>query len=214
MSFFTQRTGTPLTGSNYRIRSGYRGQAIQIHVKRGSDTILYERTHRRAWELLDSPGSEYGAFFPSTRHFARIFRDARVLDLGCGNGGLVSDLNRLGLKASGIDLYFDPQALPNRNLFPEDAFQTGFPHSSFDLITSSYSVYHYEPLSRLRELLQESLRLLSPGGRLLLSPIHESPRLAHLRELCQRLSLPFWQAPENKAIQILKIPFGNRRGLP
>ncbi|NDF13750.1 class I SAM-dependent methyltransferase [bacterium] len=214
MSFATLRTDTRFPRIRYSIRQGYRGQALQIQVKRGIDTITYDRTHRRAHELLDSPGSEYGSFFHSSRHFAEVFRDARILDLGCGNGGLVSDLRRLGIGAHGLDLYFDLQSLPRRDLIPGDAFHSELPASSFDLITSSYSVYHYEPLARLQDLLRESLRILAPGGRILLSPIHEGPRLTHLRDLCRSLSLPFWQTPENKAIQILKIPFGNLSTLP
>jgi SAM-dependent methyltransferase len=200
--------------SGITLKSNHRGQTIQIQVKRGSDTVTYERTHRRALELFDSSGSEYGTFFSSSRDFATVFRGARLLDLGCGNGGLVSDLSRLGLCATGMDLHFDAHALPNRNLRVGDAFHTGLPGSCMDLITSSYSVYHYEPLARLKELLLESLRILVPGGRILLSPIHASARLVHLRDLCERLEVAFWQAHENKAIQILKIPIGNRPPLP
>lgn len=200
--------------SCFTLKPDYRGRALQIQIKRGTETITYERTQRRALELFDSPGSEYGALFSSSRDFAKIFKGARLLDLGCGNGGLVSDLRRLGLEARGIDLHFDSHALPNKHLIEADAFRTGLADESENLITSSYSVFHYEPLGRLRELLEECLRILRPGGRMLLSPIHEGARLQHLRALCARRGLGFWQAPENKAIQILKIAIGNQPSLP
>jgi len=215
MSFFIRDlSSSAILTVNYRLKTGHRGQALQIEVNRGAESVIYQRTHRRAFDLFDSPTAEYGSFFSSSRQFAAALHGSVLLDLGCGNGGLVADLRRLGLQATGMDLYLEEEALPNRYLKIGDAFRTGLSESSVDVITSSYSVYHYEPLARLREVLTESVRILSPRGRILLSPIHDSPRLEYLRTLSRKCGLTFWQAPENKAIQILKIPFGNPSRVP
>ncbi len=194
--------------TSYTLRTNYRGDITSIRVRRGPDWVEYERTNRRASRIFDEPGGELHSFFSTTRDFVAIFKDQSLLDLGCGDGGLVSDLRGLGLNAQGIDLYLKPEIERQKNFIKGDAFSLPYHSARFDLLTSLYSVFHYEPLHRLRLLLSESVRVLRPGGRILLAPIHPSPRLDFLKKVSLEKGLAFLQNPKTAAIQILKIPVG------
>jgi SAM-dependent methyltransferase len=194
--------------TSYTLHTNYRGDITSIRVRRGPDLVEYERTNRRASRIFDEPSGELHSFFSSSRDFVSIFKDQSLLDIGCGDGGLVSDLRSLGLNAQGIDLHLKPEIERQKNFVKGDAFSLPFHSGRFDLLTSVYSVFHYEPLHRLRSLLAEGNRVLRPGGRILLAPIHPSPRLDFLKKLSMNEGLSFIQNPKTAAIQILKISVG------
>jgi len=96
-------------------------------------------------------------------------RRGTMIDIGAGSGWLVEHLNSLGWDAQGLDL--DPVAVSNacaRGL----RFRRGslasqrFPDAAFDAVTLCHSIEHVpDPAS----LLRECLRILKPGGRLVLA---------------------------------------------
>jgi 2-polyprenyl-3-methyl-5-hydroxy-6-metoxy-1,4-benzoquinol methylase len=90
---------------------------------------------------------------------------SRVLDFGCGSGGMLSVLQSRGYKAEGLE--YNPAAVRvarNAGLTVCDSFGM-LPELSFDVITSNHVLEHIEnPTETLRAL----RRLLRPGGILLL----------------------------------------------
>ena len=100
----------------------------------------------------------------------------RVLDIGCGTGSLVILMKRLhpGAEVVGIDP--DPKALArgrrkaDRAAVPVQFDQwvsdeLPYPGASFDRVLSSF-MFHHLNLDEKRQSLQETRRVLKPGGSL------------------------------------------------
>lgn len=110
----------------------------------------------------------------------------RILDAGCGPGGMLAQLATLG-QPLGLDLH--PLALKYARRHYSDRFpllcasvnQLPITANHFDLVTAFDVVYHRAVRDDL-EALAEFLRVLKPGGWLLIRvPALESLRGAHDR---------------------------------
>ena len=88
---------------------------------------------------------------------------ARVLDLGAGAGETVQLLQGLGYAAEGIDLAPRSPSVREGNLLSAD-----YPDGSFDAVISQCAFF---VSGDVPGALRESLRLLKPGGLLLLSDV-------------------------------------------
>jgi 2-polyprenyl-3-methyl-5-hydroxy-6-metoxy-1,4-benzoquinol methylase len=92
----------------------------------------------------------------------------RLLDLGCGSGSLLKELNKLGWQAEGID--FDPSAvklarLSGLNVHLGEVEDQKFQDASFDAITACHVIEHIsDPLG----LLRECRRILRTDGSLVI----------------------------------------------
>jgi SAM-dependent methyltransferase len=114
----------------------------------------------------------------------------RVLEIGCGTGGITLHLARAGFHAVGIDsLQYDPEILVAGNAYarrlglpsclePADAASLPFVDGAFDAIVCFSVVEHLDdPLKAL----EEAIRVLKPGGVLFVSfPLFWSPHGGHL----------------------------------
>lgn len=94
----------------------------------------------------------------------------KLLDVGCGGGRFLNRMKKRGWQVEGID--FDEQAtqrVASRyqiKTYVGDLTQCALPDNSFDAITMSQTIEHlYDPLTTLRE----SLRILKPGGILIMT---------------------------------------------
>ncbi len=92
----------------------------------------------------------------------------RLLEVGCGHGAMLSNMQELGWYAEGVD--FDPNAIKiakSRGLNVQlgalkDQY---YPSSSFDAVVMSHVIEHlHDP----RDLLLECYRILKVGGRLII----------------------------------------------
>lgn len=114
----------------------------------------------------------------------------QLLDIGCGGGRYLRRMQRKGWQVTGID--FDEQATRRvRDKFGIEAY-TGdlvdahLPDASFDAITMSHTIEHLtDPAATLREC----LRILKPGGRLVIVTPNLESRAA-------RLFGPYWRGWE------------------
>jgi len=93
-----------------------------------------------------------------------------LLDVGCGKGDFMSRMHRQGWVVEGLEV--DAQAVEYARSISGLAVHLGsletikFPDNSFDAITSNHVIEHvHDPIS----LIQECLRVLKPGGRLVLA---------------------------------------------
>ncbi|MBU2755759.1 class I SAM-dependent methyltransferase [Acidithiobacillus sp. CV18-2] len=108
------------------------------------------------------------------RHLPRATPGAKLLDIGCGNGGFLRIAQQLGWKVWGTDV--DENALQVASQTGAKVFKgmlpnLDLPDNSFDVITLSHVIEHvHDPDLALREI----HRLLKPGGLLWLA----TPNLA------------------------------------
>lgn len=103
---------------------------------------------------------------------AEIPPGARVLDVGCGTGRWVRRYRENGFRAAGIDGQYGmlERARAQRTeapLLAGDACHLPFADAAFDAVTDITVVQHI-PASLQRQALGEMLRVLRPGGRLIL----------------------------------------------
>lgn len=103
---------------------------------------------------------------------ARIQQGAHFLDVGCGTGRWLRRYQQFGFRAMGLDatLGMLHTARERGTAVPLVAGEAGrlpFPDSSFDAV-SDVTVVQHIPLEFQPPALSEMLRVLKPGGRLIL----------------------------------------------
>lgn len=110
--------------------------------------------------------------------FKRIAKEVipfeRLLDIGCGPGTFIGNLQESGT-AIGIDIaeeqiYYAKKRYGQRHRFFRhmEAENLLFRSDSFDVVTLIEVVEHL-PVEQCTQLLQEAIRVLKPGGRILVS---------------------------------------------
>ena len=134
--------------------------------------------------------------------------DARLLDLGCGNGSLARVLNQQGFAGSYLGLDFSEGLLSvarrdlaqNYTFLQSDLTSPGWDEAiqplTFDFVLA-FAVFHHIPgLELRRDLLSRVRTRLSKGGRL----IHSEWQFLHSPRL--RLRLQPWEALGLSAAQV------------
>ncbi|MGK8507402.1 class I SAM-dependent methyltransferase [Nocardia asiatica] len=129
---------------------------------------------------------------------AQLDDRAQVLDVGCGGGQLAVGLATAGttLRLTGIDL--SPQqvrrarkrgaALGSRIQFREgSAMELPFPDAAYDAVISSGSIKHWPDQ---RKGLAEMIRVLRPGGLLLVIEADRGCTFEDARSFVDRWKLP------------------------
>jgi SAM-dependent methyltransferase len=125
---------------------------------------------------------------------ARVTRDTRVLEIGCGGGGLVRLLRERGARVVGVDTQASALELararqdrsgflkPDRSTFVRVGEENALPFraDAFDAILGQHVIEH---LSDVNAALREWKRALKPGGRLALAtPNARYPDPAHFAD--------------------------------
>lgn len=135
----------------------------------GTDAYVANKLHKDATARARLDRT-HAAWIEQLRRFAPLAPNARVLDVACGSGLWAAALAREGLRVHGLDLQRDFLVAAR-----EAAGETGhafrgacadatcFPYrsGSFDVVTA-FSVLEHVP--DWKALLDESLRVLRPGG--------------------------------------------------
>lgn len=123
---------------------------------------------------------------PATEHFAALVRshltpNSRVLDLGCGRGGLVEQLAHPLTKVVGVDPDIESLQTHRLNLQRAAAFQQlPFAAGSFDVVYASWVLEHWaQPLIDLREI----GRILTPSGHFIFITPNKLAPLIQLNHL-------------------------------
>lgn len=85
-----------------------------------------------------------------------------ILDFGCGEGGLVHALRRLGYAAHGCDINDRwPRGDPRFTLIEQHPYRIGYDSGSFDYVISTSVLEHVQNKA---EVFREMRRVLKPGG--------------------------------------------------
>ena len=131
----------------------------RYHTQPGKTAAVFERWRNAAGR------SSYEVVVEET---GAIARDARVVDLACGDGHLLGLLARLGFEnLTGVDL--SPHELaaarkrlgPRVELYCEDVRSLSLPDESFDLVLCHMALMLIEPVD---SAVGEIARILKPGG--------------------------------------------------
>lgn len=93
-----------------------------------------------------------------------------VLDVACGTGDMVVELQKHGCTVTGIDLSDEmlavaKQKAPTATYMIADAEHLPFPDETFDAVTCAFGVRNFV---HLEQGLKEMLRVLKPGGRMVI----------------------------------------------
>ncbi|MBV9689824.1 MAG: class I SAM-dependent methyltransferase [Ktedonobacteraceae bacterium] len=129
--------------------------------------------------------------------------DEQILDLGCGRGAVLlmaAAFLKEG-KATGVDIWKSSDQSGNASsatwknaeregvaervdLYTADMQQLPFANNSFDLVLSSLAIHNIPQRAGRYKALDEAVRVLKAGGRLIIADVFETQRYAeHLGEL-------------------------------
>ena len=109
---------------------------------------------------------------------ARVEKKGKILDIGCGYGFFLKEMQERGWQTEGIEISAVGRAYArqtwNIRVHAEPLEALALPQNHFDVVTLFYVIEHLlEPLSLLREV----RRILKPGGLILLRWPHTAPML-------------------------------------
>lgn len=129
----------------------------------------FEDKHRGSRELIKT---RLGVYKPFVTPLLDVFHDAPAVDLGCGRGEWLEVLRDIGFSGIGVDLdeeMLNAAKLNNLEVELADAVEY-LKHQPDDFfsIVSAFHVAEHLPFDALQALVQESLRVLKPGGLLIL----------------------------------------------
>jgi SAM-dependent methyltransferase len=102
---------------------------------------------------------------------------ARLLDLGCAESTNAIEMASLGFQVVGVDLRRLPLVHPNFEMVQANIAKLPFPDGAFDVVVSLSTIEHVglgwytqeEQGSSDQRVIAESVRVLRPGGRFLLT---------------------------------------------
>jgi SAM-dependent methyltransferase len=136
-----------------------------------SDTFYrdFEDLHRGSRELITS---RLRVYLPFVTPLLDVYQDANALDLGCGRGEWLELISGCGFDATGVDLDQGMlAACVERGLKARQAngiqVLREMPSASVALI-SAFHVIEHIAFDDLRVVMTEALRVLKPGGLLIL----------------------------------------------
>ncbi|WP_260427721.1 class I SAM-dependent methyltransferase [Burkholderia anthina] len=129
----------------------------------------FEDQHRGSRELIKSRLAKYRPFIAP---LAKLYPGGKAFDLGCGRGEWLELMGESGFAAIGVDLDGDMlEACRERGLsvFQGDAIEylAALDANSHALVSAFHVVEHVS-FEQVRRIVSEALRVLKPGGLLIL----------------------------------------------
>ena len=142
---------------------------IRVHKMNADFYKAFEEKFRGSRQLIKT---RFGVYLPLAKVLQKIYPEGEAVDLGCGRGEWLELLNSIGISAKGVDL--NEQMLAEcRHLDLQvegtNAIEFIKKASSESLILiTGFHIAEHLAFEELQTLVQESLRVLKPGGVLIL----------------------------------------------
>jgi ubiquinone/menaquinone biosynthesis C-methylase UbiE len=165
---------------------------ILDEIRRGNANVasaLGANIHLGYWEDEKNPDLSFEGFQQASERLnTEVFKHidlskpCRILDVGCGYGGTISDLNRRGSNLQLVGLNVDPNQIAractevkplaaNSNtieFFVGDACELRFPSNSFDYVLAIECIGCFPSRKRF---LGQAYRVLKPQGKLIFTDL-------------------------------------------
>lgn len=129
----------------------------------------FEDRHRGSRDLIKGRLRKYSPF---VQPLAALYPGAKTFDVGCGRGEWLELMDEAGFAATGFDLDADMlEACRERNLsaFQGDAIERlATLDSNSHALISAFHVVEHVSFEQLKKLVTEALRVLKPGGLLVI----------------------------------------------
>ena len=137
----------------------------------------FEDRHRGAFEQIQE---RLRVYLPFLEPLKALHPDARAIDLGCGRGEWVALLRDAGFRSEGVDLDEAMLSAARERGLPVHAgdaiaWLAALPDASMSVVSAFHLVEHL-PFDSVRAILREGLRVLKPGGMLVM----ETPNCENL----------------------------------
>jgi ubiquinone/menaquinone biosynthesis C-methylase UbiE len=170
-------------------------------------TAIYTSAHAWMYETIVAPAVYLSRHVIDDRFLPHLPQEAHVLDVGCGGGKFTKYIadQRPDVRIVGIDLS-KPQIARATKLLrgygdrvrieSGDATKLDFPDSSFDGVISYGSIKHWAPQDAG---LAECLRVVKPGGPLLVTDADRSATFEDSENLIANYSTPRFLGGPNLA---------------
>ena len=135
-----------------------------------SGSYPIDSTHAAELDRLRAQDQAWSSHMTALLDRVGVAKGWHCLDLGCGPQGATHDLSeRVGESGHVIGLEFNPNfvtvarsnAPPNVEIVEADAYSTGLPDASFDLVHMRFLASTSGEPDRL---IDEAIRLIKPGG--------------------------------------------------
>ena len=138
-------------------------QIIQSFLKKKTLEQFFGYDHRRWWGFLLYTFSIPLAHYPNNK------MGKKILDIGCGSGNYLAEVEKIGWDVYGIDpsdvAVNVAKGRGLKNIYKGDAIKLPFEDNFFDVI----SIFHvFEHVPNPQEVLNETKRVLKPGGILII----------------------------------------------
>ena len=143
-------------------------------MKKEYAEYLLEKTRRDYNLIAEDFSRTRGQMWEELKFLGEYVNDGeKILDLGCGNGRLYELLKRKLIDYYGVDnsermIEIAKGRYPQISFQVADALNLPFPENFFDKIISIAILFHIPSEEFRLQFLRESLRVLKPGGKLIL----------------------------------------------
>lgn len=165
---------------------------VQVRWTGAGGEARYSSHNRSDMDLKEYMGSYPQGFLEAGN------LPGRLLDVGTGGGSFVEDLHGRGVDAYGLDIWLDEEQRRSGRYILAPMHRTGLPDGWASTITVN-RVMHYGMTDEYRkQVFRELLRILKPGGRILLAELSEEDR-ERFEDLLEGLSCQVVPKPKELA---------------
>jgi ubiquinone/menaquinone biosynthesis C-methylase UbiE/uncharacterized membrane protein YbhN (UPF0104 family) len=173
---------------------GIRLATVGVATALGAAFLLVHWRSRRPSDQLhfDAIADAYDVQIPESRRHALLTKKTGLmkevierftvgrqgLDVGCGQGAYVARMRQLGFDVRGIDSSAGQVGLAARNVGQPDLVATGSvldipaPDETFDFVYIINVLHHLSSVDEQRRAMSELLRVIKPGGLLMVHEIN------------------------------------------